>query len=655
MPTPPQPALVARSVTMPGLVVSWLSAAAACGGAVPTESAPEPQVAANILTPAGDSAKVTLTYLCGTRWRVRSTAPDTLTVTWDVYRTAETGTLLVPARPAGAGFSEVVFETLQRGTVRLFYQGRLIQTKANGGTPCTAPLWPVLQGLPALDDTKLFPAKPERPRYYRTDIRVIFKQEVIDQQIAEFLATHRAAVIGRKQRHPSSFFLRLPDSGDDFASFMATLRAMELDARVNVVAPISPDERVITNARFPGDASGWRRADWLGAPGSRMWAQRVIRLPLAWGCATGLYDTRRPRVALIEQSFLDAAMNDDLDSALVRVQILRCRRMRALRRRRPRSSRPASMRRPCSAAWWRWVTTASVWPARCGGAQVDEYPMWTEQHRRRLEGEVFVFQLQEAAIAGVRVASVSSGPTLAAQDSSLREQLPNYVSAELLRALRISDSLLLVVSAGNDAFTGLSVAEYVQRPGAQAYLPVAAAIAIRDSMVGTGRAGDRILIVAASDSTGRLWRASTGTGSNLFREQPDLAAPGADVSVVLGPAADDLGVGSGTSFAAPLVAGVAAQLLTMDPTLTPAQVKDYLLRGAREPKRHPQTGVLEAARPLAGTPAGVTLYTLDAYGALTLLARERPQRAPLCGQEVAVRIIDFPAAIEGLRGPAPSR
>lgn len=84
-----------------------------------------------------------------------------------------------------------------------------------------------------------------------------------------------------------------------------------------------------------------------------------------------------------------------------------------------------------------------------------------------------------------------------------------------------------------------------------------------------------------------------------------------------------------------MVAGVAAQLLAMDPSLTAAQVKDYILRGAQEPVRNPVTGALidSTQRQIPVPHTNGHLYQLDAYGSLTLLARERAG-VPLCGNRL---------------------
>jgi hypothetical protein len=88
--------------------------------------------------------RIQLTSLCSPepsevrRWRVRNPFPYPVTVTWRVYHTNQTGTLQLPAAPAG-GFSEVFFDTQTvRGpnTVRLFYEGRQVDVKASNRCEC---------------------------------------------------------------------------------------------------------------------------------------------------------------------------------------------------------------------------------------------------------------------------------------------------------------------------------------------------------------------------------------------------------------------------------------------------------------------------------------------------------------------------------------
>jgi thermitase len=81
-----------------------------------------------------------------------------------------------------------------------------------------------------------------------------------------------------------------------------------------------------------------------------------------------------------------------------------------------------------------------------------------------------------------------------------------------------------------------------------------------------------VLTVSATDSTDLLASFSC-TGANI-----DLAAPGVGVSTII--AGGAYGAGTGTSFSAPVVAGVAALVISMNPGLTGVQVQDILKQTA---------------------------------------------------------------------------
>lgn len=79
------------------------------------------------------SAKtVTLTYICGNRFRVRNPLSNTVLVHWDVHHTSDSGTLTLAPRPSNGLYSETFFTTHATGTTRLFFEGTLIQTAKNG-------------------------------------------------------------------------------------------------------------------------------------------------------------------------------------------------------------------------------------------------------------------------------------------------------------------------------------------------------------------------------------------------------------------------------------------------------------------------------------------------------------------------------------------
>ena len=101
------------------------------GGATATADV-QVSCAAPTITPS----TIRLTYICGTRFRVRNPNDAVITVTWDVAGTTESGTLQLPARPLNASFSETFVTTVAVGTVRLFYHGAQVDVKANGGFTC---------------------------------------------------------------------------------------------------------------------------------------------------------------------------------------------------------------------------------------------------------------------------------------------------------------------------------------------------------------------------------------------------------------------------------------------------------------------------------------------------------------------------------------
>jgi hypothetical protein len=80
-----------------------------------------------------------------------------------------------------------------------------------------------------------------------------------------------------------------------------------------------------------------------------------------------------------------------------------------------------------------------------------------------------------------------------------------------------------------------------------------------------------IITVTASNISDQLY-AWSNTGNNL-----DLAAPGQVYTTI--PGAGYINA-AGTSFSAPIVAGVAALVMSANPSLTPAQVRDVLTKSA---------------------------------------------------------------------------
>ena len=120
---------------------------------------------------------------------------------------------------------------------------------------------------------------------------------------------------------------------------------------------------------------------------------------------------------------------------------------------------------------------------------------------------------------------------------------------------------------------------------------------------------DHVLVVGASDPTGALWVESK-QDANM------VVAPGVDVSG-LGSGTTTPSMDSGTSFAAPLVSGVAGLLKSFDPTMSSTDLLNAIRAGAAA----------------GGTTAG-GYPVVDAYEALKV-ASQKPG-TPLCGNRAWV-------------------
>lgn len=137
--------------------------------------------------------------------------------------------------------------------------------------------------------------------------------------------------------------------------------------------------------------------------------------------------------------------------------------------------------------------------------------------------------------------------------------------------------------------------------------------------VGAPGCARQVITVGATQSASPEWDTVTSFSSRGptadGREKPDLCFPGANI---IAPRATDTNMGtpineyytqaSGTSMATPHATGVCALLLQADSSLTPAQIKERLLQGARSMglspniQGHGRGDALAAIRNVPGEP-----------------------------------------------------
>ena len=186
----------------------------------------------------------------------------------------------------------------------------------------------------------------------------------------------------------------------------------------------------------------------------------------------------------------------------------------------------------------------------------------------------------DAACPPIRVTNHSYGPAASSGGNTFDE---NSATVRIQRVL-VNAGIVPVWAAGNDGGDGSSA---FTNPPAMDPTPGVIMVASYND----GGTGDRDNELSSFSSRGNLEDTSTYPDVSAPGDQitsacrPYLAICSTGMAPVNGPGAADIGTFntiSGTSMAAPYIAGVVAQLFSLDPTLTPAQVEALLEGGAHK-------------------------------------------------------------------------
>lgn len=368
----------------------------------------------------------------------------------------------------------------------------------------------------------------------------------------------------------------------------------------------------------PKEDGAWS-IDWQLDPAKadgKNWALEAISAPLAWECNTG---DSRTRIAVLDVGFLshpdltpNISYSVDLD------------RYEGLYRKNDHGTGVASIiaakgnnGQGISGVMW----DAGLLLMEDSKKGISEFGDVVRAIRARFLGpmpdiKVQRMMMHQALASGAGVVNISSGAVGVSKKTHIPLQrridaIMKDVNEMKYILEKSSNKALVVVAAGNEAGVDAAWSGY---PILATELP--------DQVIAVGAVSG----VAADYAT--LWPSSAVNARNSpfpakHHDLIQIYAPGENVAVLGEGWMSDWAIssGNGTSFAAPMVTGVAGLLKSFDPSLTSKEIKDLLIRGAQK-----------GGRIVVGGGDGTQGFTVNAYESLKLAA-QRPG-APLCGNRM---------------------
>jgi hypothetical protein len=524
----------------------------------------------------------------------------------------------------GAGDSTAVRSLLFQINAPVI-QGRFAFT-ITGETADTLPPAPPAQT--AWPTTPLLVAPPYDTtlRYYRDVFGVVFDDTTSAHTINQFIASFAATVIGGDlDTYDAPYYiLRVADPGPAWTAVDSVGQAMAARQGVYSAGPVCNVCKVRVRSRFPleGQLTPTRGA-WLDTTRADLWAWRAIRAPLAWGCETGIYDNNRIEIGLIDMFFHPNDIPSDLAPPLAAGGGVRIPTSANLQNATDLNEIALGQYHGHGVAGVMTATgdngdgiAGMVWGSKLTaytfGAFINNVAKVTVDAPAE-----FARHLKHAGGRGVRVMNFSGGVGSSFNTSELKN-----IRKAMKKFLDGSPSRLLVIATGNEGNPS-SIALTISR-ASLAFLEhqdVKASDRVAAELLGDPGYRGKILFVTGVNRLGGRWSDPSGS-ANIWKDADLVAAPAEGVPSTMGTTGGGVGVFGATSIAAPFVSGLAAQIWSMKPTLTGAQVKDYILRGAET-----------SPTPPAHMDGFQGIFRIDAYNSLKLLSAENTQ-TPLCGNRI---------------------
>jgi hypothetical protein len=459
------------------------------------------------------------------------------------------------------------------------------------------------------DTTKIVWSSNTLPAPFIRDlVLILFKPDATqDDRQAAVNRTNGVVVGGVRMGDDGFYVVRVPDNGTTGPVEQAISRLKMLPqvmyAGVDPIYPLGTGQAYVR----PVDGAGFQKTDWAVSPDSAdgvNWALEAIDAPRAWACTVG---DSTASIAFIDGGF---AQHPDLN---------------------PTNAVTAWGDNPGKVGS-HGVSVASIASAEGGNSVGIAGVIWKADRRYYSQFTELktLGRFSEAGGAlgtamrnGARIINISLATPYVHELSGI-ERRPDPNSADTIRAAAQAGIIRSIVDwnlfrYGGDPLLVIAAGNYGLDSSTSGWTWLA------DPQVASPSLVNRTVVVAAAQKmelgvgyTSAVFSRAGEPGTN-FGPNVAIAAPGVQIAHLVAGSTTPRTGGEGTSFAAPFVSGAAALLLSLDPRLTAAEMKQLLLAGA-----------VAGKRTVGGNLNSVPL--LNVYESLRKAAERRG--AGLCGNPV---------------------